>query len=71
MSRILTATSEKPKKLNSKAAQENEAAEIELEPDARLRFERFIKASAKAGPQHREVKPAPKNSGAENKTPAK
>jgi len=31
--------------------------EIELEPDAWPRFERFIRDIAKAGPQHRKSKP--------------
>ena len=31
---------------------------IELEPDAWPRFENFIRAVAKAGPQHRPSKPA-------------
>jgi hypothetical protein len=35
--------------------------QIELEPDAWERFERFIKGVAKAGPQHR---PAKEGSGA-------
>jgi hypothetical protein len=32
-----------------------ERPEIELEPDAWPRFERFVKAIAKAGPQHRVI----------------
>jgi len=35
-----------------------EKPEIELEPDAWSRFEKFVKHVAKAGPQHRQ---APKN----------
>ena len=38
-------------------------AEIELEPDAWPRFERFIRDVAKAGPQHRKrTKPKDKSS---------
>jgi len=32
------------------------AIEVELQPDAWLRFERFIRDIAKAGPQHRAAK---------------
>jgi hypothetical protein len=41
--------------------------EVELEPDAWPRFERFIKQAAKAGPQHRTAK-KPKR---KKKAPAK
>jgi hypothetical protein len=39
------------------AVPRNKAKEIELEPDAWARFERFIRNMAKAGPQHRTTKP--------------
>jgi hypothetical protein len=42
------------KKVQSKAA---DAPEVEFVPDAWPRFERMIKAVAKAGPQHRDAKP--------------
>jgi hypothetical protein len=45
------------------------ASEIELHPDAWLRFERFIRDVAKAGPQHR--KPAGKPKGKPSKRSAK
>ena len=47
--------------------------DIEIEPDAWPRFERFIKQVAKAGPQHRKQVPksvAPKGKKAK-KAPAK
>jgi hypothetical protein len=37
--------------------------EVELEPDAWPRFERFIKQAAKAGPQHRAAKKPSKSKG--------
>lgn len=41
--------------------------EIELEPDAWDRFERFIKSVAKAGPQHKAAPPAKKPAKARRK----
>lgn len=45
---------------NKKAkSQSPKLPDVELDPDAWPRFERFIKAAAKAGPQHREAKAKP------------
>jgi hypothetical protein len=43
-----------------KAKPDPQAEEIEFYPDARERFGEFVKQLAKAGPQHRVMKPAPK-----------
>jgi hypothetical protein len=40
---------------------------VELEPDAWARFERFVQDIAKAGPQHRVLKPKPHKPRAESK----
>jgi hypothetical protein len=53
-----------------KAVKQKDTVEIELEPDAWPRFERLIKAAAKAGPQHRKTKPALKRAARKKKTPA-
>jgi hypothetical protein len=55
----------------AKPPKKTKSDELELEPDAWPRFEWFIKAAAKAGPQHREAKPKPKPAARRKKTPAK
>jgi hypothetical protein len=42
------------------AKKSGKAHEVELEPDAWPRFERFVHDIAKAGPQHKAVKAATK-----------
>jgi len=48
-----------------------EPREIEFVPDAWPKFERMVKAIAKAGPQHRDVKPHGKPKPAAKKTKPK
>jgi hypothetical protein len=45
--------------------------EVELEPDAWPRFERFIRDIAKAGPQHRPAKPIGKRKASPKQKPPK
>jgi hypothetical protein len=49
-------------------AKRAQAKEIELEPDAWPRFERFIRGIVKAGPQHRPPKPKAKTGKSLKKT---
>jgi hypothetical protein len=44
--------------------------DIELLPDAWPRFERFVKAAAKAGPQHREAAKPSKRASAKKRAPS-